>query len=413
MPKQKTALAEAPGLRFLDPKTFKEIYPDGGGPSEERKDGIRKHLVAGIEKDPQGEDRVLQFAISTGTVDRDGDTIDPHGWDLSHYNKNGVVLWAHDYHEPPIGKALATWVEDGKLKSRAQFASRDLYPFADMIYRMYLEGFLSAVSVGFSPTKWARNEERGGYYPVDYLEQELLEYSAVPIPANPEALLEAKAKGIDVQPMVEWASKVLDTAGGEKGLWLPRKDVETLYTALKDGTATVSLPSEPKAPGSDADGDDESEADEKTVIATVRLYDDGTVDVHDLRGFSEAVESLSEEHKQALAVLKGANKDEREPGLDVERMAAEFEQVLERIERLLDQRLSINVETTADADDGNDKTNTNNANDGDDEYIFRLIDNEGTDDKAEDEVHIDPKELVSVVRDIVQDEFRRATGRLD
>ena len=36
----------------------------------------------------------MRFVISTGAVDRDGDTIDPKGWDLTAYRRNPTVLLA-------------------------------------------------------------------------------------------------------------------------------------------------------------------------------------------------------------------------------------------------------------------------------------------------------------------------------
>jgi hypothetical protein len=55
---------------------------------------------------------------------------------------------------------------------------------------MVKRGFLRATSVGFRPKrdKYSWNEERGG---IDFEEQELLEFSVVPVPSNPEALLSA------------------------------------------------------------------------------------------------------------------------------------------------------------------------------------------------------------------------------
>ena len=205
---------------------------------------LRKQFVLEEVKEVEGEDRVLQFTISTGNPDRESDTISVDGWKLDNYRKNPVVLWAHDYSEPPVAKSLAEWVEEGKLKSRAQFTPRELYPFGYMIYEMYKHGYMNAVSVGFLPLKWVHNEERDGFFPIDFVEQELLEYSAVPVPANPEALIDARSKGIDLAPLVEWAEKVLDGHYGE-GLWVPRKTAEQVYQILakKSPVVTVSLDS--------------------------------------------------------------------------------------------------------------------------------------------------------------------------
>src|SRR5947208_1044841 len=48
--------------------------------------------------------RQKQFVISTASVDREGDTVAPEGWVLQEYERNPVVLWAHDGEEPPIGQ---------------------------------------------------------------------------------------------------------------------------------------------------------------------------------------------------------------------------------------------------------------------------------------------------------------------
>jgi hypothetical protein len=161
-----------------------------------------------------GDERKLQFTISTGDVDRDADRVRPEGWILSNFRKAGVVLWAHNYAMPPIAKPTDTWLEDGKLKSIAKFLPEDFADtehvrFANMIFRMYQERFLRATSVGFRPLKWAFSEERGNGA-VDFERQELLEYSAVPVPANPNALEGAKSLGIDLEPLVMYVERSRD-----------------------------------------------------------------------------------------------------------------------------------------------------------------------------------------------------------
>ena len=74
---------------------------------------------------------------------------------------------------------------------RVQFADAKTYPFADQIFRLYQGKFMSAVSVGFIPLEQpepildADGRSTGGY---EFTSQELLEFSAVPIPANHEAV---------------------------------------------------------------------------------------------------------------------------------------------------------------------------------------------------------------------------------
>jgi SpoVK/Ycf46/Vps4 family AAA+-type ATPase len=159
------------------------------------------------------DNRIVPFTISTASVDREGDTIAVEGWRLDNYRKNPVVLFGHDHYQPPVAQSLTEYTEGGRLKSRAQFMPREMSEFAYSIFQMYVGGYMRATSVGFIPEKWeyAEEGERAGKG-LNFSEQEMIEYSCVPVPANPEALIEARAKGINTRPFREWASRVLDEA---------------------------------------------------------------------------------------------------------------------------------------------------------------------------------------------------------
>ncbi len=182
----------------------------------------------------------LTIAISTATPDRMNDTVSVRGWQLDAYAKNPVVLWAHDKGALPVAKANRVWIEGEALMSEPEFTPRDLYELGWTVGEMLRRGFLNAASVGFRPLKYVFNEERGPMA-MDFEEQELLEYSIVPIPANPEALVQAKAAGIDLRSVHEWAVKFLDGEGST--LILPRDAVEKAWKATGGGT-TTSIPKE-------------------------------------------------------------------------------------------------------------------------------------------------------------------------
>jgi len=163
----------------------------------------------------------LEFAISDGSIDRSYDTINPNGWELENYRNNPVVLWAHNSTMPPVAKSIREWVEGGQLKSQAQFVSREISAFGHSIARMYQEKFLNAVSVGFSAKEWKFTEENDRPLGIDFIRQELLEYSCVPIPANPQALIDgAKSKKIDIKPLFKWAEEILE-AHKDSGFLVP------------------------------------------------------------------------------------------------------------------------------------------------------------------------------------------------
>lgn len=223
-----------------------------------------KDFVADEIKALDGEGdaaRSFEFAISTETVDRQGDAIAVDGWALESYRKNPVVLFAHLSDELPVASAPAVWPENAKLRSKADFSQTyDVVPMARMVCQLLARKVLNAASVGFRPLSYSFNEARGPFA-IDFIEQELLEWSIVPVPANAEALQGAKSAGVDLAPLVEWAEKLLDGERGP-GLWLPKATllsiadgqpdsvVARVHAIAKGEPASVSVPAkiEPPAP---------------------------------------------------------------------------------------------------------------------------------------------------------------------
>lgn len=213
-------------MPYIDIEEYKQQIKAGKAPEEPI---LRKQFtvdeIKGIEETPDG--LKVPFIISTASIDRDNDTISVDGWKLTNYKKNPVVLWVHDGRQPPVAKSISVKIEEKKLKSTALFATQDLYAFGYMIGQMYSKGFLRAVSVGFDPIKYAWVEDSDRPWGIDFEEQELLEYSCCPVPANPEALVDAKAAGIDTSPMLDWVEMVLD-----EGLYIPKAKAEKIYKIL-------------------------------------------------------------------------------------------------------------------------------------------------------------------------------------
>lgn len=206
---------QQPRLFFVTPEEFKnqarkqKSGTENGDVSDETLIVV-KSFPATI-KSIDIEKRTIDFIISDGSIDRHDDTISPAGWVLDNYKKNPVVLWAHQNKQLPIAKSIAIDIDSDGLKSTAEFATRDVYPFADSVFQMYQKGFLNAVSVGFNAIEWewAEDEEERPMG-IDFLKQELFEYSAVPIPANPNALIDAKSKGVDIAPLADWAEQCIE-----------------------------------------------------------------------------------------------------------------------------------------------------------------------------------------------------------
>ncbi len=150
--------------------------------------------------------RSFWAVASDESVDRSGDIIRQAGWELANFMKNPVIPWGHDYSQPPVAMAEAAEVRDGKLYIKPKFATAEQYPFADQIYQLYKGGFLRAFSVGFMPKEHKYMMDGDRYVGTEFLRQELFEVSAVTVPANPNALAQARAAGLVVPKELEQPS---------------------------------------------------------------------------------------------------------------------------------------------------------------------------------------------------------------
>jgi HK97 family phage prohead protease len=262
------------------------------------------------------EERVLNFRISTETPDSYNDVIKADGWDLERFEKNPVVLWAHDHRQPPVGQALSVGVEGGDLVASAKFADAETYAFADTVFRLLKKGFLRATSVGFFPKEWTYDEDRGGY---NFIGQELFEFSIVPVPANPDALALAVADGIDCAPIKEWAEQTLDMwkPDDSVALWIPRAQIEELHKSLGGEPTTVTIEDKEKEFKEKVVepiltvAEEESEA-EKLEFKLTEEFDEEDPEDSDLGVIDDELESLKAQVDQLTARLAVVEKAEKE-----------------------------------------------------------------------------------------------------
>jgi hypothetical protein len=130
------------------------------------------------------------------------------GWNLENFNRNPIVGYQHNVYgsifgnddpDDIIGSGRA-WIEDMQgqkvLMGSVKFETKDINPKADKIFRKVLAGTLRSTSVGFMEIgkgEWREERNTNGskektYY---FSGQELLEFSIVNIPSNPEAVKRA------------------------------------------------------------------------------------------------------------------------------------------------------------------------------------------------------------------------------
>lgn len=209
-------------------------------------DGARVQRLAEGDALIVAGSRILRFCFSDETVDRCGDVVRAAGWDLVSYLKNPIALACHDSYsiENVIGRGSNVVIDGTRLMGDIEFMPADVNPLADMVFRMYAGGWLRAVSVGFEPKKWSFVEDSARPYGIEYESQTLCEISAVPIPANPNALIEARAFGIDLNPLVAFTEAALDSGSLPN---IPRSDLEeTRIAAGANPAFQVAMPADHK-----------------------------------------------------------------------------------------------------------------------------------------------------------------------
>jgi HK97 family phage prohead protease len=200
---------------MIDISRFHALAKKSGAPA-----GTCVRLALASEPSVSTSGRIASFIFSDNSVDSYGDTIDARGWDLKAFAVNPVALFGHDPSRPEniIGKAVNVRVEGNRLVGDIEFAEASVNPNAETVYQMVKGGYLNAVSVGFQPQEWAFAKDKSRPGGIDFAKQKLLEISVVAIPANENALVQARAAGIEIDRLALSPPIVRDRKVTKKGL---------------------------------------------------------------------------------------------------------------------------------------------------------------------------------------------------
>lgn len=212
--------------------------------------------------------------FSSANEDRHGDIVEQE-FDIRSYKKNPVFLDSHDYGsiEAIIGKVTKIGVKDGQLRGTIEFATEN--PRGALAAKLAAGGYLGATSIGFIPREF---DEKG------YIKKsELLEVSAVSVPANADAIFERGAP--DLESM---ASETLEKDAlrqeVEGELEAPQDDAESTDT-ITDTDIDIKTAQKPKISA--------------TAVAAKVAKDLVTVRRSQLKALTKAVSDLTEENRQA------------------------------------------------------------------------------------------------------------------
>jgi len=185
---------------------------------------IKKFLIAEKSEINEEEGTLVGWGSKPG-LDRDKEYVTADAWKLDSYRKNPVVMLAHNYDNPPVGKCMWIKSDSTGLKFKAKFANTER---GKEIYQLYRDGMMNAFSVGFSPNAGGvidgpKDAKYKGAKKV-YTDVELLEISCVAIPANSSALVEyVKSGKIQTKQLKDELISVLDIKDDE-GIEIETKD---------------------------------------------------------------------------------------------------------------------------------------------------------------------------------------------
>lgn len=181
----------------------------------------------------------IRFVASTEGVKRDGLDLKAEDWNLDNYRKNPVFLWVHDHMGTrlPIGRADANIDAEAKrLVTDVIFDQED--DFARTVESKYRRGFLHAVSVGWGETDAGLD---------------LQDISAVPVPADPDALMERQMSGM--RSLISELDRVMQPGSGVRvGAVLNARNRDALERAKELIQQVLDSAKKPESDDDDDDG---------------------------------------------------------------------------------------------------------------------------------------------------------------
>jgi len=144
----------------------------------------------------QEDERIIEGIASTGRPDRMSDVVEPRG---IVYALPVPFLLDHD-HKAAVGEVESLDVSDTEIRFRARIAKiaedGPAKTLTDNAWSLIKAGLRKSVSIGFRPLD--RERINGGGY--RFKSWELLELSAVSVPAQPDARVTATRAAADKHP---------------------------------------------------------------------------------------------------------------------------------------------------------------------------------------------------------------------
>lgn len=165
---------------------------------------IRKLLPASFAKS-SASPRRFEVTLSTETPDREHDRVGQGRWTIP---PHVPLLWQHNRDELPLGRVRDIVARGRELRGVVEFPPVGIYDKADTILGLIASDIIQSVSIGFLTTDTPKPNALGG---LDFDGRlELLELSAVNLPANVEARIHREADRTAMQKWLQDEEVVLE-----------------------------------------------------------------------------------------------------------------------------------------------------------------------------------------------------------
>ncbi|EJG2640566.1 phage major capsid protein [Salmonella enterica subsp. enterica serovar Infantis] len=174
------------------------------------------------------DERIITGIASTPSPDRDGDIMEPEG---AKFRSDTPFLWQHDRSQP-IGTCTPKMVKEGlqitaKLVKPTSDMPSQLIARLDEAWASIKAGLVRGLSIGFRPIEYSFLDEGG----IRFLSWDLLEVSAVTIPANAEC---------SIQTVKSFDRQFLAASGNEKPV-VKTKTAGATAPKTKKGNNTMNI----------------------------------------------------------------------------------------------------------------------------------------------------------------------------
>lgn len=175
------------------------------------------------------DDRIITGIASTPSPDRDGDIMEPEG---AKFRSDTPFLWQHDRSQP-IGTCTPKMVKEGlqitaKLVKPTPDMPSQLVARLDEAWASIKAGLVRGLSIGFRPIEYSFLDEGG----IRFLSWDLLEVSAVTIPANAEC---------SIQTVKSFDRQLLAASGNEKPVVKTSQTAGATANKTKKGNNSMNI----------------------------------------------------------------------------------------------------------------------------------------------------------------------------